>query len=738
MSAGRLEVEAAPLPADMIAVVGYEAIDCTETDTGEGKLVLKHDRLFGLVTTHGDIPPADRCSLGLFHDDTRILSEYVLRVAGGPPRLLSAEAPRAYGAQIDLAVRDLPFGGDPWDPKHAVHIRRELLLSDRLSERVTLTNYLADPLDFWIELSLGCDFADIFEVRGWRRPARGQFFTPAPAGDRLAFRYRGRDGRIIGSTVRFQQPPDRLDAHSARWEFRLANQTPQSFEWEVVHEDPAPGRQGTMIQGGLDHRRQAVEGKYQTWRQACSRWTTDVPKFDVVLRRATDDLRALYMEVDGEEVISAGIPWYSTVFGRDAIITALETLALNPAIARDTLRYLARRQGAREDPFTEEQPGRILHELRRGEMARAGEIPHVPYFGTIDATPLWLVLLHETWRWTGDDALVRELLPHAERALDWIDRYGDLDGDGFVEYARTSPKGLVNQGWKDSGDGVPLPEGGAPEPPIALVEVQGYVYDAKVRMADLFARFGQAGRAEALASEAAALREAIRARFWMEQSGTFALALDGAKRQVPTVTSNAGHLLWSRVPTPEQAAAVGRVLLGPGLFSGWGIRTLSSAHRVFNPMSYHNGSVWPHDNALVVSGLGMHGLAREALPVVRGLHEAAIGADTQRLPELFCGMDRQRGVRLVRYPVSCSPQAWASAAFFLILQASLGLYPEAPARVLHVRNPVLPDFLDQLTIGGMAIGDARVSLQFRRHGERTLANLLSVEGGSLQVRIELD
>jgi glycogen debranching enzyme len=458
----------------------------------------------------------------------------------------------------------------------------------------------------------------------------------------------------------------------------------------------------------------------------------------VVLRRATDDLRALYMEVDREDVITAGIPWYSTVFGRDAIITSLETLPLNPAIARDTLRYLARRQGEHEDPFTEEQPGRILHELRRGEMARAGEIPHVPYFGTVDATPLWLILLHETWRWTGDDALVRELLPNAERALAWIDRYGDADGDGFVEYARTSAKGLVNQGWKDSGDGVSFPDGRQPAPPIALVEVQGYVHDAKLRMADLFERFGQTQRAAALAIEAATLREAIRRRFWMEEQGTFALALDGAKRPLPTVTSNAGHLLWSRVPTPEQAASVARRLLGPELFSGWGIRTLAAGHPVYNPMSYHNGSVWPHDNALMIFGMGLYGLAREALPVVRGLHEAAISSQFQRLPELFCGMDRQRGVRLVRYPVSCSPQAWASAAFFLILQAMLGLFPEAPARVLHIRNPVLPDFLDELTLSGMTVGDARVSLQFRRHGDRTLANLLAVEGGALQVRIELD
>jgi glycogen debranching enzyme len=735
MSSALPQPNLTPLP--MQEAVGYAAIDCAPEDTTEDKLVLKHGHLFCIVTTHGDIVPPGRCSLGLFHEDTRILSGYQLRVGGVPSELLSAETPRSYSAQIDLAIKNLHFGGDAWDPKHAVHVRRELVLSDRLTERVTLTNYLTAPLDFWAELSLSVDFADIFEVRGWRRDVRGQYYAAQADHDRLVFCYRGLDGEPLASMLRFAQPPDRLAAGSARWHFTLAPHEPRSFEWEVLAGEES-ARPREPIVGGLPERRALVERQYRAWRQAGSRWSTDLPKFDVALRRAIDDLRALHMEVDGEEVITAGIPWYSTVFGRDAIITALQTLSLNPGIARATLRYLARRQGAREDAFTEEQPGRILHELRRGEMARAGEIPHVPYFGTVDATPLWLVLLHETWRWTGDESLVREMLPHAERALQWIDRYGDADGDGFVEYARISDKGLANQGWKDSSDGVPFPDGRMPEVPIVLVEVQGYVYDAKFRMAELFAAFGHAERAAALAREAATLSDAIRQRFWMEESGTFALALDGLKRQVPTVTSNAGHLLWSRVPAPAQAEGVARSLLGSDLFSGWGIRTLSAAHHVFNPMSYHNGSVWPHDNALVVLGLALYGRARDALPVVRGLHEAAMRSAFQRLPELFCGMTRQRGVGPVRYPVSCTPQAWASGTFFMLLQGSLGLHPQASARVLRVRNPVLPDFLRELTISGMAVGESRVALRFQRHGDRTLANLLEVDGAPLQVRIELD
>jgi glycogen debranching enzyme len=722
-------------PISMAEAVGYAALPCAQEAPATSTLVIKHDRLFLVATARGDITPPGNCSLGLFHEDTRILSHYALRVRGGPPSLLSAEVARTYSGHVDLAVKDGAFGGDPWDPKHAVHIRRELLLTDRLTERVTLTSYLPTSLEYWIELACAADFADMFEVRGWRREARGEFFAPQADGDRMAFCYRGRDGRLLQTVVAMGTPPDEIGPGVARWRFVLEHQAPQRVEWEIALDGTTVGP--LPVGRRLEERRGELEERYRGWRGAGSRWTTDVPKFDVVLRRATDDLRALYIDVDGEQVISGGIPWYSTVFGRDSIITSLETLPLNPQIARDTLRYLARRQGAREDGFTEEEPGKILHELRRGEMARNGEIPHVPYFGSVDATPLWLVLLHETWRWTGDAELVRELLPHAERALGWIDAYGDVDGDGFVEYGRHSPKGLVNQGWKDSGDGVPWPDGRRPVPPIALVEVQGYVYDAKVRMADLFQSFGDPARADVLRSEAAALQAAIRRTFWLEDLDTFALALDGEKRPMPTVASNAGHLLWSRVPTPEQAARMAARLLGADLFSGWGIRTLSALHPVFNPMSYHNGSVWPHDNAIVALGMALYGKAQDALPLVRALHEAAVRAELQRLPELFCGLPRERGVRWVRYPVSCSPQAWASGAFFMLLQAMLGLFPDAPGAVLHVRNPVLPDFLEELTVSGLWVGRSRLSLQFRRHADRTLANLLGVSGAPLQVRIEL-
>jgi glycogen debranching enzyme len=722
----------------MVDAVGYDAVPCEREAPTSGTIGLKHDRLFLLADRYGNVTPPGNCALGLFEEDTRILSQYELRFAGTPPAHLSAASLQPYWAQIDLAVTDHAFGGNTWDPKHAVYARRELVLEDALVERLTLTNFLMRPIDFWVELGVGCDFADIFEVRGWRREGRGEFLAPLVDRDGIHFSYRGRDGTLIESEVCFHTAPDRIDRHAARWSFRLVPGQPLQLEWEIgtprrrVRRDSVPS-------ASFDHRRRRLAAGYDAWRDHCSRWTSDLEAFDATMRRAVDDLRSLYANTEGESVISAGIPWYSTVFGRDSIITSLETLAVNPRIAIDTLRYLARHQGARENTYTEEQPGKILHELRRGEMARSGEIPHVPYYGTIDATPLWLVLLHETWRWTGNTALVRELLPNARRALEWIDRYGDLDGDGFVEYARTSDRGLVNQGWKDSGDGVPFPDGRLPAPPIALGEVQGYVYDAKARAAALFEAVGDEETAARLRREAVQLRDRVLERFWLEELGTFALALDGEKRPIATVASNAGHLLWSRLPDAARARRVAETLLAPDMFCGWGIRTLSARHPVFNPMSYHNGSVWPHDNALIVMGMSHYGLGANALPVVGAAHDAAASEEISRLPELYCGMERLDAARPVLYPVSCSPQAWASGAMFLMLQGVLGILPDAGGGALHIRNPVLPSGLAELTITDLLVGDARVSIHFARHATRTLVNVLALEVNTLplQVRIEL-
>jgi glycogen debranching enzyme len=721
----------------MEEAVGYNAIECHGESKAGGTLTLKHGRMFLVADRRGDLDPPGHCGLGFYHDDTRVLSRYRLTVPGDTVSVLSCQDRSMYGAQIDLAVPDPEVPGtDVRANRHSVHIRREMLLDDRFVERVTLTSFLTHPVDYWVDLGLGADFADIFEVRGWRRERRGTYYRPVVSDDAIDYRYRGTDGQTLRTQVRFLTPPQEVRPDGARWHTHLTPGAKATLEWQVVPDvDPRAGSVSPGVE--LEDRWEPLAASYRGWRQECTAWQSDVDAFNTTVEQAVVDMHALYVEADGHDVISAGIPWYSTAFGRDSLITSLQTLPLNPRIARETLQYLARHQGEKEDPFTEEQPGKILHEVRRGELARSGEIPHVPYYGTVDATPLWLVLLHETWRWTGDAELVRELLPHAERALEWIDRYGDVDGDGLVEYARSSERGLANQGWKDSGDGVPFPDGRLAEPPIALVEVQGYVYDAKVRMAGLYRIFGREEEATRLREEAAVLRGRILERFWMEEVGTFALALDGRKRPVPSATSNAGHLLWSRVPTREQAARMARHFASPDMFSGWGLRTLSAAHPVFNPMSYHNGSIWPHDNALVGLGLALAGHTEVALWIFTALHEAATGLTYHRLPELYCGMERAGGASPVLYPVSCSPQAWAAGAVFMLLQAATGILPDGPSGELHIREPELPPFLDALDVRGLHVGGARADLRFRRHRGRTMANLLGVEGGPLNVRIEL-
>jgi glycogen debranching enzyme len=449
------------------------------------------------------------------------------------------------------------------------------------------------------------------------------------------------------------------------------------------------------------------------------------------------DLKALTVYHFGTPVISAGIPWYTCPFGRDALIAGFEALLASPEVARNALLFLAKLQGQVDDPSRDEEPGKIPHEIRFGEMAAAGEVPHTPYYGSADATPLFLVLLSEYDLWTDDRETVEAMLPHAERALQWLATWADRDADGLVEYQRRTSMGLRNQGWKDSHDGVPFADGRPAEPPIALVEVQGYAIDARRRMAALYRRRGRRSEAQALLAAARAQAEAVEERFWMEGKGTYALALDREKRQVDAITSNPGHLLFSRAAAEDRARQVAASLLSSDMWSGWGIRTLAASQPAYNPLSYHDGTVWPHDNALCAMGFSRYGMTREAGQVFSGLWDAAQHFRQLRLPELFCGLSRAGCQFPVHYPVACSPQAWSSAAWFLLLRSVLGIFPDAPRRELHVVQPYLPPWLDEATLEGLRIGPARVTLKFTRGPTGAFVEVLRVEGGELKVRIEV-
>jgi glycogen debranching enzyme len=740
-------------PEDLL---GYADPSAQPEASGVEKLVLKRGNLFLVANRLGDVAPAGARDLGLFLTDTRHLSSWRLAVKSGPPLCLSSQVSTDYVAQIDFTITSMHEGDLLGrEPMNYVHLRREQLIDDVFVDRLVITNFLDRAVDFWLEMSWSADFADVFELRGARRAARGTYELPRIEGSRAVLRYDGRDDRCYATEIavhglRAGGPArlSRMGGRGARVDMHLppAGQAEVSFVVAAgIDRCPVGGRRGRdedrdVPRGpsaSFEARARASHEAYEAFAREATRFRSSNELFDAALGQAVADLKALTVYHFGAPVISAGIPWYTCPFGRDALITGYEALVTQPDVARDALRFLARLQGERDDPTRDEEPGKIPHEIRFGEMAAAGEVPHTPYYGSADATPLFLVLLDEYARWTDDAETVAALLPAAERALRWLDDHADPDGDGLVEYARRTPKGLRNQGWKDSHDGVPFASGRPAEPPIALVEVQGYAVDARRRMAHLYRRLGRDADAERLLDAARAHADAIEERFWMEAQGTYALALDRDKRQVDAVTSNAGHLLFSRAAREDRAQRVVRSLLDERMWSGWGIRTLAAGQPAYNPLSYHDGTVWPHDNALCAAGMGAYGMTAEAAQVLTGLWQAAQHFRLLRLPELFCGLSRDDGQFPVHYPVACSPQAWSSAAWFLLVRAVLGLEPDAPARTLHVRSPWLPPWLDELTLEGIRVGPARATLRFLRGPKAAYVEVMDVAGGPLRVRIEV-
>jgi glycogen debranching enzyme len=761
---------------DARTLLGYDDVGVLPESTGTDKLVLKRGNLFAVAGRLGDIFPAGARDQGAYFEDTRFLSKLKLTIAGGPPVVLSTQTSAEYTSQVDLTVTSTHWGGVFQDPVNFLHLRREQLIDEHFIERLTLSNYLVRDLDYWVEYEFACDFADQFEVRGAKRRARGTYFEPLMDDGKAVFCYQGRDGVLYRCEVFFAgRAPDELSAGKARFNFHLGPNESTAVE---LHALPSlhTVRSGTSLRESADAARREghkpapllselpedgwlfpgshpvthppaqrryeeriarARADYGAFRQASARIRGSEEAFNWAISQAIADLKALGIHWDGRRVISAGIPWYASPFGRDALITGFQSLLVNPEMARDALLFLAAHQGKRIDDFREEEPGKILHEIRRGELARTGEVPHTPYYGSVDSTPLFLVLYTEYLQWTDDRATGAQLLPAAEAALDWIETYGDKDGDGFVEYERKTERGLRNQGWKDSWDGVPHLDGTPSEPPIALVEVQGYCIDARRRMARLYRQLGRREDAARCTAAALKLSRRLDEAFWMEEAGTYAIALDREKRQVQSATSNPGHLLFSRVIPPARARRVARTLMEPASFSGFGIRTLAKGQRAFNPLSYHNGTIWPHDNSLIAMGFSHYGLQKSAAQVLTGLYDASRQFRHQRLPELFCGLARAQSELVVSYPVSCSPQAWASGAFFLLLRACLGVYPDAPRKMLKIVNPQLPGWLSELTIEGLCIGSTRLTLHFARGGEGTFATVREMVGEPLAIRLEI-
>lgn len=697
-------------------------------------LTLIDGKTFLSTTVAGDIMPPGAPDAGFFYDDTRFLSRLELRVDGYRTVVLSSSTEQTFTSQIELTTGKSNLRESYEIPENTVHIRREqLLASDTLFDHFTFENFNFTELELDVELAWEADFMDVFQVRGVARERRGHYYQPVIQADSIVFHYLGLDHIARETVIRLSPAPDSFNGTTARWKLRLPPF--KRFQLQTTIVSQVEGRRSRAGHSDFSRQLQMRREAMAAWSLRSTGFSANNGIFNEMIATCKSDFHALQIPEGQGHVIAAGIPWFATMFGRDSVIAAYQSLMLNPQLAAETLRVLAAHQGREKNEWRDEEPGKILHEYREGEMTRAGEIPFGPYYGSVDATPLWLILLSETFNWTADEQLIRDMLPHAYRALEWIDSRGDLDGDGFVEYHRASSKGLVNQGWKDSWDAIMHEDGEIAKSPIALCEVQGYVYAAKYRMASLLRLFGDTATADRLKKEAMELARRFEKAFWMSRSGFYAMALDRDKRQTQVISSNPGHLLFTRLLPQERARLIVQRFMRDDMYSGWGWRTISRDERIFNPLSYHRGSVWPHDNSLIAHGMALYEFREPANRLFGTLFEAALNFRDYRLPELFCGVERREKDEPVQYPVSCSPQAWASGSIFLVLMSVLGIRPSASKKELNIVNPALPEFLDELQIRNMRVGSSRVGLDFTRRGDRTFCNVVDIEGDKLLVNV---
>ena len=694
---------------------------------GDGRRhVLKHGEIFGVFDRFGDVRPIGPGEEGLYYEGTRFVSTLLLRFGALRPLFLSSTVDQNLVLITDLMNPDLVDEEGATISKGTIHVlRRRFLWEHCCYERCLLRNFGSERVRLPLVLYFDADFVDIFEVRGHQRPKRGERLETEVGSDRVVLGYRGIDEAIRRTRIDFAPAPDDTGESHAEYEIELDPGDERELVITIECDAPSADRGGcvAVVEAYASASRELVAE-----RQATCRIESSNEEFDAWIDRSCADLHMLVSQTENGPYPFAGVPWFSTEFGRDGIWTALEALWFWPGLARGVLRYLAAHQAEELDPDQDAEPGKILHETRKGELAALGEIPFGLYYGSVDSTPLFVLLYGEHYHRTGDLDFARELWPAVVRALDWIDRFGDSDGDGFVDYLRKTPQGLVQQGWKDSDDSVFHADGRIPEGPIALCEVQAYVFAARRRAAEVAMALGLEQEATRQLVEAERLRQRFEEVFWVEKLGTYAIALDGQGRPCEIRTSNPAHCLYAAFVADERAARLAGSLLTQDAFSGWGIRTVAAGEARFNPMSYHDGSVWPHDNAIAARGLARYGFKRAAMRVFHAMFDVSRYVDHHRLPELICGFSRREGSGPTLYPVACSPQAWAAAAPFLMLEACLGMIIDAPRRELRIQRAVLPEFLDTLRISELRIGDAAVDLELRRHPEAVSVNILRRDG----------
>lgn len=740
-------MDSQPQPIDIGGEVYHVDQDLTEflrnglpavlTGCGHTRQVIKQEDLFLICGSDGNVCAGCGCGMGLYTNDTRYLNGLQFQLEGQTPTLLSFSAERNYMAHIEYMNPPFTASNGVVVPQETLYLSNTRAIGNALREQVQLVNYNHFEVPVRLSVEFRADFADIFEVRNYHKLNHGTYFHPKVENNQILFSYQGRDNVLRQTRVRFVGVSPRLEIlpvenNSSRAIAHIellipANGQVAGFEYMI--EALQDGKGTEEIETPFDAFLASLVESQEKHLSTQTQLSTSNEIFNLVLKRSTLDLASLTTFHPTGPFLAAGVPWYTSPFGRDAILTAFQTLMLGQDLAVGTLRYLANLQGTADNPYLDEEPGKILHERRFGELANLQEVPQTQYYGSIDSTPLFLILLSETFRWNGDLKLVQELWDSVERALMWIDGYGDIDGDGFVEYQRRSSLGLVNQAWKDSGNSVIFPDATLAEPPIAIAEVQGYVYDAKRRIAQLCYLMDLRILGDRLIGEAAELKAQFNEAFWLEKEGFYALALDGNKRPVNTKTSNPGHCLWSGIIDEKRIPQVINGMMSHDMFNGWGIRTLSSDSPVYNPLSYHNGTVWPHDNSIIAKGMADAGFKDEAVQIMDSLYSAALMFDYYRLPELFCGFGKASDLdKPVPYPVACSPQSWAAGSIFLLLQNALGLIPDAPNHAIHVFQPMLPPWLDVVTLNNLRIGDSTVDLQFLQNNGITTVRVLKKRG----------
>ena len=684
-------------------------------------IVIKEGNLFLMADCDGNLPPGEDRGYGLYLGDTRYLSVYDLSFGDVRPTALLSTAEMGFSSEHHLTNPPMTVAEGRLIPKETLEVRRQRVIDGSLQETVQITNFNVFPITVQLRFEFAADFLDIFEFRGQKRLRRGTLRPPVVEDRQVVFSYDGLDDVQRKTSIRFSRPAERIWESGALFAVSLGHRESQTLNITVAVDDqPADGPVPVVFE--------SLAEAHRDWLASCTRVYTDNEFFNAMLARSLSDIRVLAVADESGDFIAAGTPWFSSLFGRDSLITAFQMLAFNPAIARDSLRVLAASQGTEVDDWRDEEPGKILHELRVGEMANTGEIPMVPYYGSVDSTPLFLMLAAEYVSWTGDLDIIRELEPNLMKALEWIDARIAHDGNRYLSYSQRSSKGLHNQGWKDSRDGIVNGDGTLVAPPVALAEVQGYVYAAYRGLARLLSALHDDEMGKELRRKASELKDAFDGDFWLEEEGYLAMALGGEGKRASAISSNPGHCLWTGIVDRRHAGRIATRMFANDMFSGWGIRTLSSGSTRYNPLGYHIGSVWPHDNSLIGMGLKRYGFEQELDELATAMYDSSRAFEYYRLPELFSGAPRTAHGVPVSYPVACRPQAWAAGAIPLLLQAILGLAPDAAKNELRIVRPRLPYWLGEVEVQGLRLGDSAIDLAYTRRRGQTRVSVIAARG----------